>query len=267
MAARLLDEELDERQEGENSIEEEVSEEVHGAEEETESREIEQTQESSIPEKYQNKSLDELVRMHQEAEKLIGRQSSEVGELRTVVDQYLQTQLSPKAPQTTEDELDFFEDPERAVARAIERHPKIKEAEAISQQYRQQTALSQLQSKHPDMNNILNDQKFGEWVQASKIRTQLFAQANSQYDADAADELFSLWKERQATVQQTAAVEKSGRKQAVKSASTGNARGSAETSKKIYRRADIIKLMKTDPDRYQSLSEEIMKAYSEGRVK
>ena len=30
---------------------------------------------------------------------------------------------------------------------------------------------------------------------------------------------------------------------------------------------DIIKLMKTDPDRYQSLSDEIMKAYAEGRVK
>lgn len=267
MAARLLDEVIDERQEDENSIEEEVSEEIRGGEEETESREIEQPQESSVPDKYKNKSLEELVRMHQEAEKLIGRQSSEVGELRTVVDQYLQTQLADKAPQTTEEELDFFEDPERAVARAIEKHPKIKEAEAISKQYRQQTALSKLQAKHPDMQAILQDGKFAEWVGASKIRTQLFAQANNQYDADAADELFSLWKERQATVRQTAELEKNGRKQAVKSASTGNARGSAETSKKIYRRADIIKLMKTDPDRYQSLSEEIMKAYSEGRVK
>ena len=49
---------------------------------------------------------------------------------------------------------------------------------------------------------------------------------------------------------------------------TGGARGSAEGSrKKVYRRADIIKLMRTDPERYQALSEEILKAYSEGRVK
>ena len=36
---------------------------------------------------------------------------------------------------------------------------------------------------------------------------------------------------------------------------------------KVYRRADIIKLMKNDPDRYQALADEIMAAYAEGRVK
>ena len=36
---------------------------------------------------------------------------------------------------------------------------------------------------------------------------------------------------------------------------------------KVYRRADIIKLMKTDPERYNALSDEILKAYAEGRVK
>jgi hypothetical protein len=37
--------------------------------------------------------------------------------------------------------------------------------------------------------------------------------------------------------------------------------------KKIYRRADIIKLMNSDPERYQALSPEILAAYAEGRVK
>ena len=32
--------------------------------------------------------------MHQEAEKLLGKQSSEVGELRKVVDDHIQTQLA-----------------------------------------------------------------------------------------------------------------------------------------------------------------------------
>jgi hypothetical protein len=96
----------------------------------------------------------------------------------------------------------------------------------------------------------------------------LFVQADQQYDSDAADELFSLWKERKTVAQQTVNVEKQARKQSLKAANTGNARGSAEGSrKKVYRRADIIKLMKNDPDRYQALSEEIMAAYAEGRVK
>lgn len=70
--------------------------------------------------------------MHQEAEKLLGRQSSEVGELRKVVDTYIQTQLTQdtqQAPQQDE-EVDWFTDPDKAVDRAIQNHPKIKEAEA-----------------------------------------------------------------------------------------------------------------------------------------
>jgi hypothetical protein len=128
--------------------------------------------------------------------------------------------------------------------------------------------MAQLQSNHPDMENILKDERFVEWVKSSKIRTQLFVQADQQYDYDAANELFSLWKERASVAQQTVAVEKQARKQQVKSASTGNARGTGQTQrKKQYRRADIIKLMKTDPDRYAALSEEIFQAYAEGRVK
>lgn len=226
---------------------------------------------SNIPEKYQGKSLEEVVQMHQEAEKLMGKQSSEVGELRKVVDDYIQAQLSQQqAPvqQQEEDDIDFFTDPKSAVSKAIENHPKIREAEEYTQHYKKQSALAQLQSKHPDMQSILQDNKFAEWIKGSKVRTQLFVQADQQYDYDAADELFSLWKERAQVAQQTANVEKQARKQQVKSASTGNARGSGEgTRKKVYRRADIIKLMKTDPERYQALSNEIFQAYAEGRVK
>jgi hypothetical protein len=105
-------------------------------------------------------------------------------------------------------------------------------------------------------------------IKASKIRTQLFVEADQQYNADAADELFSLWKERKAVTEQTANVEKQVRKQQLKAANTGNARGSGEGSrKKVYRRADIIKLMKNDPERYTAMADEIMAAYAEGRVK
>jgi len=227
-------------------------------------------QEDDIPDKYKGKSTADIVRMHQEAEKLLGKQSGEVGELRSVVDNYIQTQLdtTTKATQEPEEEIDFFSDPDKAVERAIKNHPSIKQAEAVSQQYKHNAAQSQLQQRHPDMQAILTDGKFAEWIKGSKIRTQLFVQADQQYDAEAADELFTNWKERQGVVSQTVANEKDSRKTAVKNASTGNARGSGEAaSRKVYRRSDIIKLMQTDPDRYLSLSDEITQAYAEGRVR
>ena len=235
----------------------------------------EQPQAPEIPEKYQGKSVEDLVQMHQELEKFSGKQSTEVGELRKVVDDYIQTQLSvQQAPQQQQhngdedDDVDFFVDPKTAVSRAIDNHPKIREAQAYTQQYKQQATLAQLKSSHPEMEQILQDPKFAEWIKGSKVRTQLFVQADQGYDYDAADELFSLWKEKNQVVQQTAQAERVARKSAVKSANTGNARGTGEGSrKKVYRRADIIKLMRTDPERYQSLSDELLKAYAEGRVR
>ena len=225
-------------------------------------------QEDDIPEKYQGKSTAEIVRMHQEAEKLLGRQSSEVGELRSVVDSYIQTQLDTTTKQEPEEEVDFFSDPDKAVEIAIKNHPSIKAAEAQTQQYKQTTALNHLQQRHPDMQEILKDSKFADWIKGSKIRTQLVVQADQGYDHEAADELFTTWKERQQIVGQTVATEKAERKKAVKNASAGGATGSGEaSSRKVYRRSDIIKLMKDDPERYLSLSDEITAAYNEGRVR
>lgn len=256
--AQLLDEREEDALENNEQVEEQESQE-------------EVAQASNLPEKYQGKSLEEIVQMHQEAEKLLGKQSSEVGELRKLVDEHIQAQLAQKqAPeqQQEDDDVDFFVDPKKAISRAIENHPKIKEAQQYSNEYKKQSTMSQLQANHPDMQDILQNQGFVDWVKASKIRTQLFVQADQQYDFDAADELFSLWKERSQVASKTADAEKQVRKQQVKTASTGNARGSGEKQrKKVYRRADIIKLMKTDPERYQTLSDDIFRAYAEGRVK
>lgn len=261
--AKIIEPERQDNQE-ENAQQLELLEQVE------EQQETPEPQEPELPDKYKGKTAQELVQMHQEAEKLLGRQSSEVGELRKVVDDYIQTQLTEdtkEAPQEVE-EVDWFTDPDKAVDRAIQNHPKIKEAEALTQQYRASTAMAELQRKHPDMQQILQDANFAEWIKASNVRTKLFVAADQQYDHESADELFSLWKERQNIVQQTAQVEQQARKQSVKAASTGNASGSTESApKKIYRRADIINLMKSDPDRYAALQPEIMKAYAEKRVR
>ena len=120
-------------------------------------QEEEQPQEAvnDLPEKYQGKSVEDLVQMHQELEKFSGKQSTEVGELRKVVDNYIQTELSnqpaPQQQQQEDDDVDFFVDPQNAVNRAIDNHPKIKEAQAYTQQAKQQATLSQLKSNHPEI--------------------------------------------------------------------------------------------------------------------
>ena len=77
--------------------------------------ELQETPQEDIPDKYKGKSTADIVRMHQEAEKLLGRQSSEVGELRSVVDNYIQTQLDTTTQATPEPEEESYSCPEGTI--------------------------------------------------------------------------------------------------------------------------------------------------------
>ena len=227
---------------------------------------------NDLPEKYQGKSTAEIARMHQELEKRLGQQSQEVGELRRHFDDYVQSSISAQqtpAPEAPVEEVDFFADPAAAVAQAIENHPTLQQAQAVAAEMAKSQALAKLKASHPDMDTVLQDAGFQEWVKKSEIRTQMYKDADQRYDFAKADELLNLYKERASVVEQTKAVEKQAQKNEIKKASTGTARSNPEgaSPKKVYRRRDIIELMNTDPKRYEALMPEIMKAYSEGRVK
>lgn len=226
-------------------------------------------EDDDVPEKYRGKSAKEIARMHQEAERALGRQGSEVGELRRIVDEFVKSQSikQVQAPEPDE-EIDFFADPQKAIERAIAKHPKVKEAEVVAQSLKKAEAVARLKSEHPDFMEVVSDPSFQEWVGKSKVRKELLVRADQGYDSDAAAELIGSFKERKQMVQQTVQTEKTARQQAVKQASTGSSKGSGETAgKKVYRRADIINLMQRDPERYQALQPEIMRAYAEGRVR
>jgi len=226
--------------------------------------------EEDVPEKYRGKSVKEIAQMHMEAEKLIGRQGSEVGELRRIVDDYIRAQAASKQQLQAEpvEEEEFFANPKGAVDKAVESHPAIQQAKQLTVAMARDRALAALQATHPDYQQIVADSGFQTWVAGSKVRQELLVRADRQFDFDAANELLSLYKERKGAAVQTVEAEKQARKQAVRAATTTVSSGSDEVaSKKVYRRADIIKLMQTDPDKYDMMQPEIMAAYREGRVK
>ena len=222
---------------------------------------------AELPQQYRNKSIDELVKMHQEAESRLGSQGNELGELRRVVDDFILKQSQNKAPEPVE-EIDFFADPDKAVESKIANHPAIKEAQAASLQYKQNQAKETILGKHPDAAKLIQDSNFINWVSNSEIRKELFLRADKNYDFAAADELFSQYKAIQAVKSDVSQAEKDSRKDAINKASTGSVKASSEkSSRKIYRRQDIIELMKTDKSRYLAMEPEIIKAYRENRVR
>lgn len=227
-----------------------------------------------LPEKYKGKSVEDIVRMHQEAEKLIGRQAQEVHEVRSLADQLLKQQLESKQyskPAETVPEEDFFADPKQAVLKTVDQHPAVLEAKQASLELKRMQTAQKLQSKHPDFMEIAQNADFHEWIKASPIRVDLFTKADAEFDFNSADELLSTYKAIkgvQSNEKKTQAAETQAKAQetALRAAAVDTG-GTGESSRKIYRRADLIKLRMTDPDRYMALQDEILAAYNEGRVK
>ena len=156
-----------------------------------------ESQKQELPDKFQGKSVEEIVSSYENLEKELGRKGQEIGELRQLTDQILKQQVTTQTETAVEkevEEVDFFDDPNKAVSKAIENHPKFREFEEQQKVQSARATTQQLEAAHPDYSE-------------------------------------------------------------------------STAGKKIYRRADLIRLKTRDPQRYEDLQDEILSAYADGRVK
>jgi hypothetical protein len=235
---------------------------------ELEAEELKAEPTSELPELYRNKSFEDVVKMHQDQIKMIGRQAQEVGEVRRLADELIKQNLgSRQQTRQEEPEVDFFENPQKAVQRTVDNHPDILAARQVTLEMKRAQIQQRLAQEHPDFGEIAKDQDFANWVKSSPVRIKIFEQADSGYDFDSANELLSTYKQLRSVKQkQTSDDGEVTRKQNLKAVGV-DIGGSGESSKKVYRRADLIRLKMQDPNRYDALSDEIMQAYQEGRVR
>ena len=236
--------------------------------------EVQQEPTYEPPEKYAGKTLEDVIGMHQNAEKVLGKQGQEVGQQRQLIQQLMQQSQANQATETTEEAVNFedsfYDDPAKAVNSAIENHPEIRKAREANVKGAQNANLSQLESTHPDFMDIVGDNDFQKWVGESGIRTELFRKADANYDFNAANELLGTWKQISmiGKTQEVKAQQKKSRQKALRQTSSETrSAGDSVGGKKIYRRSDLIQLQVSDPNRYADLSDEITQAYQEGRVK
>ena len=224
---------------------------------------------SDIPNFYRDKSLEDVIKMHQEANKLIDRQGKEVGEIRKLADELIKQNLSSNKQSIKEEapEVDFFENPKEAIRQTVDNHPDVVAGRQAAHDFKRMQIQQKLAQEHPDFGQVAREPDFANWVKSSPIRINLFAKADGEFDYDSANELLTTYKQlRGVKAKQTSDAGEATRKTNLKAAGV-DIGGSGESGKRVYRRADLIRLKMTDPNRYEALSDEIMQAYAEGRVK
>ena len=238
--------------------------------------EEEETPEIQIPEKFQNASKEQVVQSYLELERSFGRQANDLGELRKMADNYLRRELERNsAPKQQEKEIDIqFDDlvdnPKEALNRVVE--PRIQELSNQVREYEMKLAMRDFQEKHPDYTDIGASPEFQEWATATPYRKRRFEQADRGFDFEAADELLTEFKEQQrilAEAKKEAETRRAKKRDSDLKAATveSGSSGEAGSSKKIYRRADLINLRIFDREKFDSMQDEIELAYREGRVR
>jgi len=225
-------------------------------------------EEFELPPKFKGKKLEDVVQSYLNLEKELGRKGQEVGELRKLADQLVERDLGRSGPpptQAEEEEVDFWDKPEEAVSRQIRK--ELEPIQKTISETQTERARQRLVTKHPDYEEFIKDPEFQSWVFDSNYRAQMFRNAHEKFDADAAIELIDTYKQlaKAGEVRQQELSQE--REETLKKASVETGTGGDKPKKKYYRRADILRLMSEDRDRYLELAPEIRKAYAEGRVR
>ena len=218
---------------------------------------------TAIPDKYQGKSLEDIIAMHQNAEKELSRQGNELGETRKINDRLLETLNTPKPVQEQEQQTyDWDYEPDKAAAELVS-----KEVGAIKNEldsFKQQQAVEQFKAKYPNFEQDASSQEFLDWVQSSQYRTNLYQRNHNGIDLVAAEELMLGWADAKNTSSST---QEQKRQEQLKAATMEKGASSGSGRKKIWDRKYIRELMRNDPATYKAQYDEIQAAYAEGRVK
>lgn len=225
-----------------------------------------------MPKKFEGKSKEDIAEAYTNLEKESGRRSNELGELRKLTDDILRKQVNQ--PQDGEDfineseeEFDFFDDPAKAVDKAIRDNPRMQQLEDQLLRDVQRTAHAKLIESHSDADEVVASQKFNDWVKGSPSRLKMLQDAHNQNDVAMASDIISMYKHTAGNINAEAIVTRDAQA-ATELKAASIERGSPSTSSEpIYRREDLIRLKLEDPNRYSAMSEDIRSAYADGRVK
>lgn len=217
--------------------------------------ELEQAVVADVPQELEGKDLSEVISQYKALNQAFSRQGNDMGELRRLTDELIKPKEPPK-------EIDFYDDPKAFVEQIISQHVAPLKQTVDSTTHRD--VLARLDKEHSGWRDTVDSPEFVAWKNASPIRTELYQRNQGAVDYAAAKDLLENWELSQGNRQETAEAK---RQQDLNAVKTETGSSSERPSKKVFRRADVIRLKIEDPQKYKAMSSELMDAYREGRVR
>lgn len=236
-----------------------------------------------VPERFKDKDITDVIQSYEELEKLNSRQSQDLGNMRSQVDQLMQIQAQSNSPAVesarplTAD--DFYENPDEAVRRVAkeELSSEVTELRATIADIRQKQITDEMDSKYPNWLEVSQSPEFSTWCSDTQYREHMVMAVRDNGDLAAAQELLGMYYDQHPPGKAEEEVESTEQKAVVQRQlrdATLETGGPAQVElADTYSRNDLLdaRLAAKAGDRkaerwLAANSEAISSAYAEGRI-
>jgi hypothetical protein len=228
-----------------------------------------------IPEKYQGKTVEEVIEMHRNAEKRLGELQNETGSLRGLVRDLSSMAQPVPQPQPEETALDvsgdeLINDPVGVISKVVEHETaKTKAAADVDKMERQfETELESLYTDFGDFAGIVTSEGFVEFAGRTQSRQrdmQTAAQGEGLAQVRAARRLLEDYRDFQTLSAKPA---EDDPVEEAKKVATENGSGTQPViTGETFTSDELVKMIQEDPDKWRSPSvqKEVIQAIKEGR--
>jgi hypothetical protein len=150
-----------------------------------------------MPDRFKGQTKEQIITQFNELQAFSGRQSNDLGGMRALVDS-MATQTETPSEEASPVEIsqeEMYDDPAKAVAKAVEAHPAIQEARALTKEVHKDRVLAAQEkflAAYPQFHSTVQSVEFQNWVAADPFRINLFRQADA-YDFGAAETILKLY--------------------------------------------------------------------------
>ena len=197
--------------------EDELETEIQEASEASESRQAENSIE--IPERFKDKSIEDVIKSYTELEKAYSRQGNDLGEYRKLSEQLLALESAGGSKETETQSEDIsidalYDDPKGTIEKVVSQ--RVSGLEQQIQQERFNERLKQMNSKYDGWQEEVRTPEFVNWVQEwanTPVRQRLVMQGD-QGDLDAAEEVLLSYYEKKQLAQQARQSERKAKRDA-----------------------------------------------------
>ena len=197
--------------------EDELETEIQEASEASESRQAENSVE--IPERFKDKSIEDVIKSYTELEKAYSRQGNDLGEYRKLSEQLLALESAGGSKETETQSEDIsidalYDDPKGTIEKVVSQ--RVSGLEQQIQQERFNERLKQMNSKYDGWQEEVRTPEFVNWVQEwanTPVRQRLVMQGD-QGDLDAAEEVLLSYYEKKQLAQQARQSERKAKRDA-----------------------------------------------------